>query len=58
MKMAALGALATGITICIGVVIAIGPSLAHTFEHNAQPRIYVAGPVYCHLAFPYFVLGF
>lgn len=39
MKMAALGALATGITICIGVVIAIGPSLAHTFEHNATPPV-------------------
>lgn len=39
MRMAALGALATGITICIGVVIAIGPSLVHTIEHNQPPPV-------------------
>lgn len=39
MRMATLGALATGITICIGVVIAIGPSLVHTFEHNQAPPV-------------------
>jgi peptidoglycan/xylan/chitin deacetylase (PgdA/CDA1 family) len=39
MRMAALGALATGITICVGVVIAIGPSLVHTIEHNHPPPV-------------------
>lgn len=39
MRMATLGALATGITICIGVVIAIGPSLVHTIEHNQPPPV-------------------
>lgn len=39
MRMALLGALATTIVIGVGVVIAIGPSLIHTFERNKPPPV-------------------
>ncbi len=39
MKIAVLGAIATTIVISVGVVIAIGPSLMHTFEHDRSSPV-------------------